>query len=114
MAQVTVSGIPPWQPQRGTCSATPGQIRLVVLDPWARVFTVEAPAGGSDLTVQRADTTADEGALDLPHSVDVIAGAGPREFISSSGQQAAQLTKIGIASLVAGAAFTVEIETAKR
>ena len=114
MAQVSVTGTPPWQPQRGTCSATPGNIRLVVLDPWARVFTVEAPVGGSDLTVQRADALADEGALDLPHSVDVIAGAGPRVFVASGGQQAAQLTKIGVASLVAGAPFTIEIETAKR
>ena len=109
----TISGPPPWQPLRGTTDATIGDVIEIVLPPWARVFTVEAPAGASNLKVARTGTVGDP---IVSNFVDVIAGAGPREFIASGGQQSNQFSAdtIFIASVGSSTDFVVEAESAKR
>ena len=102
----------PYAVKRGTTPSTIGNARQITLPAWTRTFTVEAPSGGSALKVSRSGTT-DDAAIDADY-VDVAVGAGPREFIASSGQQAAEITSIYVASTGASAAFVVEAEATER
>lgn len=106
MAAVTVEDTSPYAVLRTTAPADIGKTRRVNLPPWVQSFTVEAPAGGSDLQVAVQGT--DEGALTAAKFVDVYTGAGPRRFSAYGGGQAGQIKVIFIASLGASAAFVVE------
>ena len=101
----------PYTITRSTVSATPNAAREVILPPWARTFTIEAPPGGVALKVAR--TGADEVTIAADY-VDVVAGAGPREFVASSGQQSAEITSVFVASVGVSAVFVVEAEAAER
>ena len=109
----TISGPPPWQPLRGTTDATIGDVTQIILPTWARVFTVEAPTGASNLKVARTGT---DGDAIVANFVDVVAGAGPRVFITSGGQQSNEFAaeSIYIASVGSATAFIVEAESARR
>ena len=111
MAAVTVPGERPYAQLRTTSPAGAGTTREVILPDWTRTFTVEAPAGGNNLQVAVEGT--DEGALDANY-VDVIAGAGPREFIASEGRGKALITSIFVASTGASQDFVVEAEAQER
>ncbi|NRA03746.1 MAG: hypothetical protein HRU00_14200 [Myxococcales bacterium] len=112
MAAVTVDADDrPYAQLRSTTPATPNDLREVVLPAWTRTFTVESPTGGTALKVAR--TGVDDAAIGANY-VDVVAGAGPRVFVASSGQQAAEITSIFVASTGAAVAFVVEAEAARR
>ncbi len=112
MADTVPAALRPYSALRGTCDATPDDLLEVILPPWTRVFTVEAPAGGSNLKVARVGV--DEAPIGAAQFVDVVAGAGPREFIASEGRQAAEYTSIFLASLVTLAPYVVEAEAMTR
>ena len=112
MADTVPAALRPYSALRGTCDATPDDLLEIILPPWTRVYTVEAPVGGSNLKVVRVG--ADGDAIGAAEYVDVIAGAGPRQFVASEGRQAAQYTSIFLASLVTVAPYVVEAEAAER
>ncbi len=101
----------PYTIKRSTTDATPDDLVEVILPSWTRTYTVESPVGGTDLKVAR---TGADGAAIGADFVDVVAGAGPRVFVASAGQQSNQLTSIFIASTGVSVAFVVEAEAATR
>lgn len=112
MADTVPAALRPYSALRGTCDANPDDLVEIILPPWTRVYTVEAPAGGSDLKVARVGVDGD--AIGGAEYVDVVAGSGPREFIASEGRQSAEYTSIFLASLVTLAPYVVEAEAATR
>ena len=112
MADTVNAALRPYAQLRGTTDVTPDDLLEIILPPWTRVYTVEAPTGGSNLKVARVGT--DGAAIGAAEYVDVVAGAGPREFIASEGRQAAEYTSIFIASLAISAPYVVEAEAAGR
>ena len=101
----------PYTIKRSTTDATPDDLLEVILPSWTRTYTVESPTGGSNLKVARTGT---DGAAIGTDFVDVVAGAGPRVFVASAGQQSNQLVSIFIASTGISAIFIVEAEAATR
>ena len=112
MADIVPVDLRPYSALRGTCDATPDDLLEIILPPWTRIYTVESPAGGSNLKVVRVGV--DGAAIGSAEFVDVIAGAGPREFIASEGREEAAYTSIFLASLVTLAPYVVEAEAMTR
>lgn len=112
MAADTIpDALPPYQILRSTTSSTPLNSREVILPLWARTFTVEAPAGGTDLRV--AVSGSDETPIGANY-VDVVAGAGPREFICSVSRGTNLISSFFVASTGASVDYAAEAEAQAR
>ena len=102
---------PPYGILRTSTPAGADDVREVLLPWWTEEYTVEVPPGGTDVKVAR------QGVDDDPMGaafVDVIAGAGPRQFTLASKPTSTSATSIFVASDPGDSAFVVEAEVAKR